>query len=221
MSAATVTDIYLVRHGETDWNRDQRLQGTIDTPLNRIGLAQARRVADRFAALTGATVVTSPLARARHTAGAIARRNHSTLVIDPLLAEIDHGSWTGLTLLTIARTSPGAVVNSHIQPEALDISGGETLAAAYRRASTALQRLIAAAPAAPVVVVSHGVMNALLMCAAVGNVPAHMNQYTQPNGYTYRLRFRRRALVDVECTPSVAFLPTTARHCSVPWRVTS
>jgi hypothetical protein len=53
MSAAPVTDIYLVRHGETDWNRDQRLQGTIDTPLNRIGLAQAHQIADRFRALTG------------------------------------------------------------------------------------------------------------------------------------------------------------------------
>ena len=73
MSAATVTEIYLVRHGETDWNREQRLQGRIDTPLNRIGLAQAGQVADRFRALTGATVVTSPLARARDTARTIAR----------------------------------------------------------------------------------------------------------------------------------------------------
>jgi probable phosphoglycerate mutase len=221
MSAAAVMEIYLVRHGETDWNRAHRLQGTIDTSLNRVGVAQAHQLADWFRTQGVSAVVTSPLARARRTAHAIARGSHSAFVVDPLLAEIDHGSWAGLTIPTIARTSPGAVINSHIQPEALDISGGETLAAAYRRASTALQRLIEAAPAAPVVVVSHGVMNALLMCAAVGNVPAHMDQYTQPNGCTYRLRFRRRALVDVECTPSVAFLPAVARHCSVPGRVTS
>jgi broad specificity phosphatase PhoE len=221
MSAAAVMEIYLVRHGETDWNRAQRLQGTIDTSLNRIGVAQAHQLADRFRALAVSAVVTSPLARARSTAHAIARGKHSALVVDPLLAEIDHGSWAGLTIPVIARTSPGAVINSQIQPEALDVSGGETLAAAYRRASTALQRLIAAAPAAPVVVVSHGVMNALLMCAAVGNVPAHMDQYTQPNGCTYRLRFRRRALVDVECTPPVAFVPAVARHCSVQGRVSS
>jgi broad specificity phosphatase PhoE len=205
MSAPAVTEICLVRHGETDWNRAQRLQGAIDTPLNRIGVAQAHQLADRFHALAVSAVVTSPLARARSTARAIARGGHSAFVVDPLLAEIDHGSWAGLTIPTIARTSPGAVINSRIQPEALDVSGGETLAAAYRRASTALQRLIAAAAAAPVVVVSHGVINALLMCAAVGNAPAHMDQYTQPNGCTYRLRFRRRALVDVECAPLAAF----------------
>jgi probable phosphoglycerate mutase len=221
MSAAAVMDIYLVRHGETDWNRAQRLQGTIDTSLNRIGVAQAHQLADWFRVRDVSAVVTSPLARARRTAQAIARGSHSASVVDPFLAEIDHGSWTGLTISTIARTSPGAVINSRIRPEALDISGGETLAAAYRRASTALQRLIAAAPAAPVVVVSHGVMNALLMCAAVGNVLAHMDEYTQPNGCTYRLRFRRRALIDVECTPPVAFLPAVARHCAVPRRVPS
>jgi len=221
MSAAAVMEIYLVRHGETDWNRAQRLQGTIDTSLNRIGVAQAHQLADWFRARDVSAVVTSPLARARRTAQAIARGSHSAFVVDPLLAEIDHGPWAGLTIPTIARTHPGAVINSHIQPEALDISGGETLAAAYRRASTALQRLIAAAPVAPVVVVSHGVMNALLMCAAVGNVPAHMDEYTQPNGCTYRLRFRRRALVDVESPASVAFLPVAARRWSVPGGVTS
>ncbi|PYR35469.1 MAG: hypothetical protein DMF89_09285 [Acidobacteria bacterium] len=59
MRGATVTDIYLVRHGETDGNHAQRLQGTIDTPLNRIGRAQAHQVANRFRALTGATIVPS------------------------------------------------------------------------------------------------------------------------------------------------------------------
>ncbi len=221
MSTASVTEIYLVRHGETDWNRVQRLQGTIDTPLNPIGVAQAHHLADWFRLLAVSAVVTSPLGRARSTARAIARGSRSPFVVEPLLAEIDHGSWAGLTILTIARTSPGAVMNSQLQPEALDVSGGETLAAAYHRASTVLRRLVAASPAAPVVVVSHGVINALLICAAAGNVPAHMDQYTQPNGCTYRLRFRRRALVNVECTPLVAPLPDVARRCSFPRRVTS
>ncbi|HEV3060439.1 MAG TPA: histidine phosphatase family protein [Vicinamibacterales bacterium] len=201
MSAATVTEIYLVRHGETDWNRERRLQGRIDTPLNRIGLAQAHQVAERFRALTGATVVTSPLARALNTAGAIARANRSALVIDPLLAEIDHGSWSGVTLPTIERACPGAVINGHIHTAALDVSRAEPLAAAYCRASTALRRLVSASRGGPVVVVSHGVINALLMCAAVGIAPVHMDQFAQPNGGAYRLFFRRRVLIAVECAP--------------------
>jgi probable phosphoglycerate mutase len=205
-----------VRHGETDWNRAQRLQGTIDTALNPLGVAQAHHLADRFRWLRASSVVTSPLARARSTARAIARGRHSAFVVDPLLAEIDHGSWAGLTILTIARMCPGAVIDGQLQPVALDVSGGETLAAAYRRASTVLRRLVAAAPAFPVVIVSHGVTNALLICAAVGKIPAHMDQYTQPNGCTYRLRFRRRALVNVECTPLVA--PCRMSRGVVPFR---
>ncbi len=222
MSAATVTEIYLVRHGETDWNRAQRLQGTIDTPLNRIGVAQAHRVARRFRGLTEATVVTSPLARARSTARAIARRSHSAVVVNPLLAEIDHGSWAGLTISSIAQVLPGVVIDGRLQPGALDASGGETLGAAYRRASTVLQRLVAASRVAPEVVVSHGVINALLMCAAVGNVPAYMDLYTQPNGCTYRVLFRHRALITVECAPLIASsLSNAATTCSFPWHVTS
>jgi phosphoserine phosphatase len=201
MSARGVTEIYLVRHAETDWNRAQRLQGTIDTPLNGIGVTQARHLADRFRWLPVSSVVTSPLARAQSTALAITRGSRAVCVVDPLLAEIDHGSWAGLTIPTIGRMCPGAVINGQLLPEALDVSGGETRAAAYRRASTVLRRLVAVAPADPVVVVSHGVINALLICAAAGHPPASMGQYTQPNGCAYRLRFRKRALVDVDCRP--------------------
>jgi broad specificity phosphatase PhoE len=210
MSTTGVMEIYLVRHGETEWNRAQRLQGTIDTALNPIGVAQARHLANLFRGLPVSSVVTSPLARARSTARAIAR-SHSAFVVDPLLAELDHGSWAGLTIPTIARMCPGAVIDGQLQPEALDVSGGETLAAAYRRASTVLRRLVAAAPAFPVVVVSHGVTNALLICAAVGIIPAHMGQYTQPNGCTYRLRFRRRALVSVDGHPLIAPMSAAER----------
>jgi broad specificity phosphatase PhoE len=222
MSAPGVTEIYLVRHGETAWNRAHRLQGTIDTPLNWTGVAQARHLAARFRWRSVSSVVTSPLARAWITARAIARGSQSVLAVDPLLAEIDHGSWAGLTIPTIARICPGAVIDGQLQPEALDVSGGETRAGAYHRASTVLRRLVASAPTAPVVVVSHGVVNALLISAAVGNVPACIAQYTQPNGGIYRLRFRGRALVDVEFIPPVAVLPAAARHCcSGPRRVTS
>jgi broad specificity phosphatase PhoE len=197
--AGGITEIYLVRHGETDWNRAGRLQGTIDTLLNPIGVVQAHQLADRFRAVDLSAVVTSPLARAQRTAYAIAEGRRSAFVVDPLLAEIDHGTWAGLTMPMIARTSSAAMIDDHLPPEALDGSGGESLSAAYRRASTVLRRLVAAAPAHPVVVVSHGIINALVMCAAAGHVPADIDQYTQPNGRAYRLHFRRRALVAMDC----------------------
>lgn len=196
--SAPVTDLYFVRHGETDWNRARRLQGRLDTPLNVIGVSQARDLAERFRSLTVAAVVTSPLMRAQHTARPIAWRTRATMVVDPLLAEIDHGAWAGLTIPALARTCPGAVVGDQLQPDAIDRGGGETLTAASRRASTALRRLVVASAPPSVVIVSHGVINALLICAAVGLPPHRIDAYPQPNGSTCRLRFRRGALVAIE-----------------------
>jgi len=130
-------------------------------------------------------------------------------------------AWAGLTLSIIARAFPGAGIDGHLHADALDVSGGEALAAAYRRASTALLQLVSISRAAPVVVVSHGVINALLMCAAVGQVPTHMDQYTQPNGCTYRLQFRRSTLITVDCARVVACWSNAAISHSFPWHVTS
>src|SRR5260370_7238090 len=119
MSAWSVMEIYVVRHGETDWNRAGGVQGTIDAPLNWIGVAQARHLADRFRWRPVSSVVTSPLARARSTALAIARGSHSAFVVDPLLAEIDHGSWAGLTIPPIAPLCPRPVTPCPLHPHAL------------------------------------------------------------------------------------------------------
>jgi broad specificity phosphatase PhoE len=200
---SVTTQIYLVRHGQTDWNRAQRLQGGIDTVLNPIGVAQADAIADRLRPLTGALVVTSPLARARQTANAIVTRNRWALAVDARLAEIDHGGWSGLTHAAIERACPGAIASGQLRPEAVDLSGGEPLIGAYRRASGALRRLLSASPSEPVVVVSHGVINALLVCAAVGHSPTQIDRYPQANGFVYRFDFRRRTLVGIERSPFI------------------
>lgn len=193
-----VTELYLVRHGETDWNRASRLQGIVDTRLNSTGVSQADQLADWAVRLMVSTVVTSPLLRAQSTARPIARRTRAAFVVDPLLAEIDHGAWTGLTLPTIAEACTDAVIGGQLQ---FDVGDGETLASAYRRASTVLRRLAASAAPASLVIVSHGVINALLICAAVGRSPEYMNEYSQPNGGTHRLRLRHGALFMVERAP--------------------
>jgi broad specificity phosphatase PhoE len=103
-----VTELILVRHGETDWNRDGRYQGHADPPLNREGRRQARALATQLAGIELDAVYTSDLRRAAETAEIIARERRIPLHRDTGLREVDVGSWSGLTRAEIADRFPGA-----------------------------------------------------------------------------------------------------------------
>lgn len=195
MTVPVTTRIYLVRHGETDWNRARRLQGVLDVSLNPAGVIQARRLAARFNGTPVSSIVSSPLARAHATAAAFARTLACPLRTDARLREIDHGSWTGLTLPDIGRRFPDLVRHDQLLPDAFNVSGGEQPAAVYRRASAALRDLVDGNAGGSVVVVGHGVTHALLWCAATGVHLPRFHECLQPNLGVVALTFRRRDLV--------------------------
>lgn len=95
--------IYLVRHGQTEFNRDDRFQGQVDSPLTELGIAQARAVGARLAALAAEDpgdwrIVVSPLGRARATARIVAEiMGLPEPVVDPRLTEVSYGDMEGLT----------------------------------------------------------------------------------------------------------------------------
>jgi probable phosphoglycerate mutase len=91
------TTIVLVRHGETDWNRENRFQGHADPPLNALGRAQARKLAGRLATEEHAALYASPLKRAYETAQLLADRLGLEVQRNDALMEVDVGSWSGLT----------------------------------------------------------------------------------------------------------------------------
>jgi broad specificity phosphatase PhoE len=90
-----VTTLLLVRHGETDWNRDGRWQGHSDTPLNDAGREQARRLAPELSDVD--VVYSSDLARARETAEILAQQLGLHVRLDPRLRERGFGAWEGRT----------------------------------------------------------------------------------------------------------------------------
>lgn len=92
------TTLVLVRHGETDWNRENRFQGHADTPLNDAGRAQARELAERLLDEQVGVVYTSPLRRASETASIVAGRLGLEARDLEALREIDVGDWQGLTI---------------------------------------------------------------------------------------------------------------------------
>jgi broad specificity phosphatase PhoE len=92
-----VTELLLVRHGETDWNADGRLQGQTDRPLNDFGRRQAQRLGEQLQGERLVAIYSSDLARARETAEIVGERLGLPVVLDSGLREKDWGNWEGLT----------------------------------------------------------------------------------------------------------------------------
>jgi probable phosphoglycerate mutase len=151
-----VTTILLARHGETDWNRDQRFQGHADPPLNERGREQARDLAARIAADTEpvAAIYASTLRRARETAEIVGERLRLPVETDEGLREIDLGSWSGLTRIEVERAFPEGFRRwLHHGPGWED---GETYEAMGERVVMALLQLSSRHPHDRILVVSHG-----------------------------------------------------------------
>jgi broad specificity phosphatase PhoE len=135
-----MTELLLVRHGETDWNAEGRLQGHTDRPLNDVGRRQAAALAERLAGDGITAVYASDLSRARETAAILAARLELPVVLDPDLRERDWGNWEGLT----------GGERDRVEFE------GETSEAHRDRTLSAVQRIVERHPEGRIVVVTHG-----------------------------------------------------------------
>jgi probable phosphoglycerate mutase len=162
------TTFYLIRHGETDWNLNGIWQGHADVPLNEVGCAQARRLAERLSAQGPRfdAIYSSDLERAWETA----RTLGAAIGVDPLpvseLREIDIGSWSGRTNAQI-RTEDGDVYERIRSGEDLPRGGGERFLDLYTRVVDAAERLAGQHPGATIALVTHGgAVRALLLHAA-------------------------------------------------------
>ena len=100
------TTLVLVRHGETDWNRENRFQGHADIPLNEAGRAQARDLALELEDASFQAVYSSPLLRAYETATILAERLELEVERADDLMEVDVGSWSGLTRVEVEARFP-------------------------------------------------------------------------------------------------------------------
>lgn len=149
-----MTELLLVRHGETDWNRDRRFQGHADPPLNDAGREQADALAAELAGERIELVYTSDLARARETAEIVAARLSADVVAMGDLREIDVGDWQGLTWPEIEERYPEGARAWHEHGQGW--KGGETYDELGKRVVAALRRIAADHPEKRVLVVGHG-----------------------------------------------------------------
>ncbi|HZP57652.1 MAG TPA: histidine phosphatase family protein [Dehalococcoidia bacterium] len=171
--------LVLVRHGETEHNRGRLTLGRADVPLNARGLAQARALAASFADAPDA-VWSSPLARARVTAEAIAAGAGLAPVLDEGLIEMDVGEMEHLSAAELRDRHPEFLAR-WLSPECGDarMPGGETLAEVQERAWAAVGRMLAAHPDATVVAVTHNFAILTVLCRALGLPLAHFRRLRQ------------------------------------------
>ena len=148
------TTIVLVRHGETDWNRENRFQGHVDTPLNEAGRAQARVLALELEGETFHAVYSSPLLRAHETALILAQRHRLSVERNDALMEVDVGSWSGLTRTEVEARFPHGFHRWLEYGHGWD--DGESYDELGDRVVSGLVRIAAAHPDDIVVVVTHG-----------------------------------------------------------------
>lgn len=169
MHAATApTRFILVRHGQTDSNATGRFQGQADIPLNDTGRAQAAAVAHRLVGFEPDGIVASDLSRADGTARAIAASTGAPLATEPMLREINIGSWEGKTAAQVAQEYPW-------YPEALRTGvdfrrseTGETAEEAGARIAEVLRGLAETRAGQTTVVVGHGLALRSGMCQLLG-----------------------------------------------------
>jgi probable phosphoglycerate mutase len=150
------TRVILVRHGETDWNAEGRIQGHLAVPLNERGQAQAEAVGARLAPVPFTALYSSDLLRARQTAEAIGRASGQRVRDEPRLREWDLGILSGLMRTVAEELHPEAfgIFRKRILDE--PVPGGESIRARYERVTVAVQDIAARHPGETVVAVSHG-----------------------------------------------------------------
>jgi broad specificity phosphatase PhoE len=147
--------IFLLRHGQTDWNREYRYQGRTDIPLNRTGIDQAHEAAKGLAGRGSDLVASSPLARAAETAEIIAGRLGLPLHLHDDLAEISHGRWDGRTREEVGERYLEIIASWNHDPYGQAAPGGESAGRVRDRALSAIEGIIAEKNPQTLLVVAH------------------------------------------------------------------
>lgn len=158
--------IYLTRHGETDWNRTERMQGSNDIPLNQAGIRQSENLADCLAGrqLPIQRIYTSRLSRAEQTARIVGERLHAPIVICPGLEEMYYGDWQGKTFQEMRRQNPEEFEKWVNDPLNYPTLNGESYLDIRERFLKAIYNIAAMESTGDILVVTHGALIMTLMC---------------------------------------------------------
>ncbi len=176
--------LLLVRHGETEWNRQGRFQGQIDVPLNDNGRVQASQAAEFLKSVQIDSAVSSSMARPKETAEIILKYHPEVeLKLRDDLREIGHGLWEGKFESEIEAGYPGLLHQWQSQPETVQMPEGENLQQVWDRAVVGWNAIVQSAkPGETILVVAHDAINKAILCYVSGLTPAAFWNFKQGNG---------------------------------------
>ncbi len=151
------TNVYLIRHGQTDWNRDRICMGQADVPLNQLGHEQALRAAERLRDAPLSTIVSSDLTRTIETAQPLAEIHGLSVNTDASFRELDYGDWQGIPQDELPRQYPEAFrEDPRLDPLGFHPDGGERVRDLYDRVTAAFERIALDYPHRSLALIAHG-----------------------------------------------------------------
>lgn len=177
-----MTKLYVVRHGETDWNIENRTQGAKnDLPLNDKGKAQAAALAQRFKNIEVDYIYSSDLKRAYQTAYEISIVKNVKINTDSRLREMNFGIWEGLTSKDIAEKYGSIFEVWRSNPKECSIPDGETLLMLQERVLKSIDEIINNHKGKNIVIVSHGITCKVLILSVLGMDLSYENRLRMDN----------------------------------------
>lgn len=182
--------IYLVRHGETKWNKIKKIQGTSDIELTPKGFKQAKKIANRLANEKIDLIYSSDLKRAYKTAEIIANKLKLKVNVSQALREINFGCWEGLTLSEIQNKYSNEYLLWMTEPHKLQISNAETLMIVKERTVKFIKEIINNSNDKNILVVSHGAAIKAFILGILNIDISHINKLVIDNVSLSIIEFR-------------------------------
>jgi len=185
-----MTSIYLVRNGQTAWNREEIFRGRTDVPLDETGLKQAEFAGQYFREMEIDGIYSSPLSRAWETAQKIAQFHRIKVEPLPGIIDMSFGNWEGHAHQEIQQIDKETYRRWREEPHLARLPGGESLDDIRTRAMAALEEVIRKHLGKTLIFVSHRVVCKVLICAILGLDNSHFWQITQDTTAINLIRYK-------------------------------
>ena len=184
-----MTEIIIIRHGETEWNKTGRFQGHSDVPLSAEGRAQAEALGRNLAVDHVDAIYASDLTRAMETAAPLAARFGLPVISDPQLRELNFGAWEGRNFNDVNAENPNAMKNFYTDPEQADIPESEPFPEFQRRIAGRVREIVAQERGKRIVIVSHGASIRILLADLLSMPIRSIWHLSQLNTAVNKIRF--------------------------------